>query len=105
MAEVCSMVGIVFTSNLARPRSSGNLLPELLGEADEDSFGAADIAEAIRVLVLDHFADDLGAAFGEAGERIVDVLDGEHDAEVAERVHRRAAMVGGHRRREESGQL
>src|SRR4051812_18810860 len=60
--------------------ATGSLLPELLGEPDENSFWAPDIAEPIRVLVLDHFADELRAAFAEPGERIVDVLHGEHDA-------------------------
>ncbi len=55
-------------------------LPELLGKPDENSFGAPDVAEPIRVFVLDHFADELRAAFAEPGERIVDVLHGEHDA-------------------------
>ena len=60
--------------------SSGSLLPELLGKPDENSFGAPDVAEPIRVFVLDHFADELRAAFAEPGERIVHVLHGEHDA-------------------------
>ena len=59
---------------------SGSLLPELLGKPDENPFGAPDVAEPIRVFVLDHFADELRAAFAEPGERIVDVLHGEHDA-------------------------
>src|SRR5437762_197526 len=85
--------------------SSGSLLPELLREPNEDSFGAPDVAESIGVFVLYHFADDLHAAFSETGERVVDVLHGEHDAEVTERVHWGAAVIGDHRRREESGQL
>jgi hypothetical protein len=36
---------------------SGRLLAELLGEADEDFFGAADVAEAVHVSVLHHLAD------------------------------------------------
>src|SRR5215207_7596675 len=60
--------------------SSGSLLPELLGKPDENSFGAPDVAEPIRVFVLGHFADEPCAAFAEPGERIVDVLHGEHDA-------------------------
>src|SRR5213593_4056219 len=60
--------------------ATGSLLPELLGKPDENSFGAPDVAEPIRVFVLDHFADELCAAFAEPGERIVDVLHGEHDA-------------------------
>src|SRR3989442_2358307 len=85
--------------------SSGSLLPELLGKPDENSFGAPDVAEPIRIFVLDHFADELRAAFPEPGERIVDVLHGEHDAQVTESVHRGAAVIGDHRRREESGDL
>ena len=60
--------------------SSGSLLPELLREPDENSFGASDVAEPIRVFVLNHFADELRAALAETGERIIDVLHGEHDA-------------------------
>src|SRR6266700_697140 len=85
--------------------SSGSLLPELLGKPDEKSFGAPDVAEPIRVFVLDHFADEFRAAFVEPGERIVDVLHGEHDAQVTESVHRGAAVIGDHRWREESGHL
>src|SRR3989475_3607479 len=85
--------------------SSGSLLPELLGKPDENSFGAPDVAKPIRVFVLDHFADELSAAFAEPGERIVDVVHGEHDAQVTESVHRGAAVIGDHRRREESGDL
>src|SRR5688572_3161777 len=85
--------------------SSGSLLPELLGKPDENSFGAPDVAEPIRGFVLDHFADELRAAFAEPGERIVDVLHGEHDAQITESVYRSAAVIGDHRRREESGQL
>src|ERR1051326_7797589 len=59
---------------------SGILLPELLGEPDENSFGTPDVAEPIRVFILDHCADELRAAFAEPGERSVDVLHGEHDA-------------------------
>src|SRR5437762_1296574 len=85
--------------------SSGSLLPELLGKPDENSFGAPDVAEPIRIFVLDHFADELRAAVPEPGERIFDVLPGEHDAQVTESVHRGAAVIGDHRRREESGDL
>src|SRR5262245_22464836 len=84
---------------------SGSLRPELLREPDEDAFGASDVAEPIRIFVPDHLADDLRAALVETGERIVDVLHGEHDAQVTEGVHRGAAVIGSHRRRQESGQL
>jgi hypothetical protein len=48
-------------------------LPELLGEPDKNPFGTADVAEPIRVFILDHLADDLRAALFETGERTVDV--------------------------------
>src|SRR5262249_52392559 len=53
---------------------------EFLGETDEKSFGPPDVAEPIRVFVLDHFADELRPALAEPDQRIVDVLHGEHDA-------------------------
>ena len=53
---------------------------EFLGEPDEKSFGPTDVAEPIHVLVLDHLADELRAVLAEPGERIVDVVHGEHDA-------------------------
>src|SRR5262249_51337599 len=80
-------------------------LPEFLSEPDEDSFGAPDVAEPIRVFELGHFADELRAAFAEPGERIVDVLHGKHDAQVTEGVHRNATVIGDHRWRKESGDL
>src|SRR5256885_1756639 len=84
---------------------SGSLLLELLGEPDENPFGTPDVAEPIRVFILDHFADELRAAFAESGERIVDVLHGEHDAQVAESVHWGAAVIGDHRWRDETAPL
>ena len=60
--------------------SSRSLLSEFLREPDENSFGTPDVAEPIRVFVLDYFADELRAAFYETGERIVNVFDGKHDA-------------------------
>ena len=50
----------------------GNLLIQLLGEPDENSFGAPDVAEPVYVLILDHVADELRAAFAEADQRIRD---------------------------------
>jgi hypothetical protein len=42
-----------------RRRYRGSL--ELLGESEEEPFGAADVAEAVGVLVADDFAGELGA--------------------------------------------
>src|SRR6185503_7498329 len=78
---------------------------EFLGEPDEKSFGPPDVAEPIRVLVLDHFTDELRTSLAEPGDRIVDVLHGEHDAQVAKRVHRGAPVIGDHRRRKKSREL
>src|SRR3954465_9076688 len=40
---------------------SGSLLPELLGEPDENPFGTPDVAEPIHVFILDHFANEFRA--------------------------------------------
>ena len=56
---------------------------EFLGESDEKPFRPADVAEPIRVFILDYFAYELRAAFAEPFKRLVDVVHGEHDAEVA----------------------
>jgi hypothetical protein len=57
------------------------LSAEFLSEPNEKSFRPADIAEPIRVFVLDHAAaDELRTVLPEPGERVVDVVYGEHDA-------------------------
>jgi hypothetical protein len=54
---------------------------EFLGNPYEKPFGPADLAEPIRIFVPDHFAaDKLGAVFMEPGERLFDVVHGEHQA-------------------------
>src|SRR5690606_1903651 len=73
---------------------AGRLLRELLGEADEDAFGAADVAEAVNAFVIDDFVDHGRAELGEPGEGVVEVLDGEHDAQVPQGVHGGGAMIG-----------
>ena len=56
------------------------LSSELLGESDEKPFRAADVAEPIRVFILNNFTHELRAALAKPLERIVDVVYGEHDA-------------------------
>ena len=56
---------------------------EFLGESDEKPFRTADVAEPIRVFIPDYFAYELGAALAKAVKRLVDVVNREHDAEVA----------------------
>ena len=56
---------------------------KFLGESDEKPFGSTDVAEPIRVFILDYFAYELRAARAEPFKRLVDVVHGEHDAEVA----------------------
>ncbi len=51
---------------------------EFLGEPDEKPFGPADVAEPIRIFVLNDFAYRLRAAIAEPFKRLVDVVDGEH---------------------------
>ena len=54
-----------------------------MSESDEKPLRPADIAEPIRVLIPDHFAYELRTALTEPLQRVVDVVHGEHDAEVA----------------------
>lgn len=57
---------------------------KLLGQTDENSFGSANVAEPIRVLVLHHFSNELRAVSAESGYHLVDVLNKEHDAKITE---------------------
>jgi hypothetical protein len=62
------------------PSRRFNLLADLLGQSDEDALGASDVTEPILILVLRQFTNQLGSVRAEPGERVVDVLHGEHDA-------------------------
>src|SRR5438445_12848230 len=62
---------------------------ELLAQSDHDAFRPADVAKPMRILVLHHFAYQLGPVGEQARDDSVDVFDGEHDATDAQRVHRR----------------
>ena len=53
---------------------------KFLGEPYEQSFGATDVAEPIRLLVPHDFTDQFRAMFAQPGERFVDVVHGEHHA-------------------------
>src|SRR5690606_29272186 len=70
------------------------LLLELLSETDENSFGTSDVTEPIDVFVIDDLVDHRRAALSEPGEGVIEVIDGEHDAQVSQRVHGSCAMVG-----------
>jgi hypothetical protein len=56
---------------------------KFLGESDEKPFRSTDVAEPIRVFILDYFAYELRAKRAKPFKRVVDVVHGEHDAEVA----------------------
>lgn len=76
---------------------------EFLGESDEEPFRPTDVAEPIRVFILDYFAYELRAAIAEPFKRLVDVVHGEHDAEVAEGVDGGVPVICDNRRHEEAG--
>src|SRR3712207_3982798 len=75
------------------------LLAKLLGQSDDDPLGAADETEPVALLVLRHLADEFGAVRAQAGDRGVDVIDGEHDATDAQRVRRCVLRLTPDRRR------
>src|SRR5687767_2056838 len=66
---------------------------QLLGESDEKSLRPADVAEPIRIFIPNKFAHELRAALAEPRERVVDVVHGEHDPQVAQRVHRGVPVI------------
>jgi hypothetical protein len=76
-----------------------------LGESDEKPFRSTDVAEPIRVFILDYFAYELRAARAEPFKRRVDVVHGEHDAKVSYGVDRGVPVICDDRRREEAGEL
>src|SRR4051812_17442013 len=78
---------------------------EFLGESDEKPFRPTDVAEPIRVFILDYFAYELRAARAEPFKRLVDVVHGEHDAEIAQRVDRGVPVICDDGRREEVREL
>jgi hypothetical protein len=78
---------------------------EFLGEADKKPFRPADVADPIRILILDYFAYELGAALAKPVKRLVDVVNREHDAEGASSVHRGVAVICDNSRREETREL
>jgi len=66
----------------------------------DDALRAAQETEPVEVLVLRDLADELRTvAAAQAGNDVVDVIDGEHDAAYAQRVRRRALRLGSDRRR------
>jgi hypothetical protein len=72
---------------------------EFFGESEEKSLRSAEVAEPIRVFILDDFANELRAERAEPCQRLVNVVHGEHDAEVAKSVHRGLAAIRDGRRR------
>ena len=52
---------------------------DLFGQGDDDARGAAEVAEPEDTLVLRHLAEEFGAVGAQAGDSVVDVVDGEHD--------------------------
>src|SRR5215470_6238113 len=89
-----------FTSSLPfYLRPYGNALPELLGKRNDDALRAADVTESVHVLILDYFAYQLSAMGAQAPEDIINVIDGEHDATYAQRVHWCVLRLSSDRRR------
>ena len=94
--------GVVFDRAISQMPARVWALADLLGEPDENALGASDVAEPIHVFVLDDFVDELRAVLAEPGQGFIEVVHGEHDAEVAEGVDRSVAVIGDRRRREKA---
>src|SRR3954452_18363723 len=100
VATSSATLGADASSSIHRQRSA-----EFLSQSDENIFRTADVTEPIRVFILDNFAHELGAARAESLERLVEVVHGEHDAQIAESVHRGAPMIRDDARPDEPGEL
>src|SRR5829696_904640 len=86
-------------ASLTAPAPRGRLASaDLFGQSDDDARGAAEVAEPEDALVLRHLAEEFGAVGAQAGDGVVDVVDGEHDTMQAQRVGRRALRLGADRR-------
>jgi hypothetical protein len=55
---------------------SGGLLPELLGDPDENSFGTPDVAEPVDVFVIDDFIDHRRTELAEPGAGVYTLRNG-----------------------------
>ena len=55
---------------------------EFVGESNEKPFRPADVAEPIRVFILDYLPNELRTAPGEPFKRLVDVVHGEHSLDL-----------------------
>ncbi len=64
-----------------------------LCQFDDDTLGAADVAEPVAILVAPQLADELSAAGSQAGDDGVDVFDGECDMADARCVRRRVPVA------------
>src|SRR5262249_15300153 len=80
-------------------RPYGNALPELFGKRNDDALRAADVTEPVHVLILDDFTYELSTMGAQAREDILNVVDGEHDATYAQRVHWCVLRLSSDRRR------
>jgi hypothetical protein len=79
-----SVMWLQVSTLTARRIRTGSLLPELFGEPDENPFWTPDVAEPTGVFVLNHFVDELRATLAKSRESIVEVLYGEHGAQITE---------------------
>src|ERR687892_556630 len=65
-----------------------NASEELLSQRYDDAPRATHVAEAVKVLVLGHLADEFSAVGAHASDSVVDAFDCKHDAPEAQRVRR-----------------
>src|SRR6186997_3066458 len=73
--------------------AAGLVSADLFGQGDDDACGAAEVAEPEDVLVLGDLTEEFAAVGAQAGDGVVDVVDGEHDAMQAQRVGRRVQRI------------
>lgn len=75
---------------------------KFLGKPDENPFGSTDVAEPVYVLIVDDFTYEFCAARADPFQSVIDVVYGEHGAEIAQRVYRGVSVVRNDGRPEEA---
>ena len=80
---ICSVVSVESHDRRRRENSSMLRSAELFSESNENIFRATDVTKTIHVQILDYFTYELRAMLLKPLKRAVNVLNGEHNSEIA----------------------
>jgi hypothetical protein len=81
---------------------ANELLTQFFGQSNQQALGATNVAQSIRVFVLNYLTDELCSMLLETGEGFINIFHGEHNAQVAQRIYWGISMIGNDWRSEKS---